>query len=449
MKIILIILCALLFKADAAAQTWRKISPESATGLKGMQAFEYGSRKFILAYNDTVLHISEDEGVTWAEKKSHLEQCVFPPYEPSRFNYHSVAPANEGILYITYEGFDCGSIDGSKMILIKTHLDSLHKDGHLMTALSVNLCHPYAHIANVKGKNNYVLYDSKIYYFENDISSLAHFSAPNSKEGGCGPDASRIFALDNRDTSTLYFSFVTYDSLWNKYDNLFKKRGGSGDWELRLTMPFENDNFSRNKIGAFRDIAFPDTDTSFIMIATNAGVHRFGKGVIDTVLKTPVNALAISPDENFVIAGGEDGKLYYTHNYGNTWVDNVSEGLASPILDVAIKSQTGVIELYALTENGIWEIALNLVSVQDFSNHHAEKLTITPNPANTSLKISFLKTESPQQLSIFNSLGQTVFKTEFSGEFTWDFKTEIPDGVYTIAVKSGSKGVAKQVVIMR
>jgi hypothetical protein len=101
------------------------------------------------------------------------------------------------------------------------------------------------------------------------------------------------------------------------------------------------------------------------------------------------------------------------------------------------------------TEDGIWANYALPVSVTEEIPYKNNELTITPNPANTSLKISFLKSELPQQLSIYNSLGQLVFKTEFSGEFVWDFKNDLPGGVYTVAAQSGGNVVAKQVMIVR
>jgi len=434
---------------------WRKISPDSVSALTSMQVITVSSgSRYIMALSDTVLIYSSDNSQTWITRPSFFMQCIFPPQvDYSKFKFHGATISDNGFLYTSSDGGDCSNPDGEITNLFEVKLSDTSRRKNLM----LNSCSfgPVNSKIFQHKKELWLLKENFIYVFDT-INSVNYYRLQAKREirgpySQCNPYNTKIFSADPRYDSTLFISFRTSEEIDGKYfykDNLYRKADEDSAWKVIATAPLHDVDY--NLSGGFHQLAFPSIDPNMIMIASEAGLLRYNQGSkhMDTVFQNPITSIAFSADARYAFAGDKDGKFYYSRNYGFSWNAYPEYSFSSAILDIYSDDFPSK-PIYALTEDGVWEIDANLpLSIND--NPLSEKeLSITPNPANTSLKISSLKAEFPQQLSIINSLGQVVFKTEFSGEFVWDFKNEIPDGMYTVAVQSRGNSIAKQVLVVK
>ncbi|MES2766656.1 MAG: T9SS type A sorting domain-containing protein [Bacteroidota bacterium] len=451
MKAAFLILCMFFLKTTADAQQWQQISPNGITGLKKMDIFTVNNDKYIVAYSDTILFTKQGENAGWKKINSVEMQCITPPTtERSKFFIHGVVIDQNGHTYIANNGRDCYQPDGSITTVIKYDLQVNNISDNVLDKNSCSFGGVTSSMAVTPQGRKYFFAERAIYYFDTlapdvTMESLPSLTPPNPDSANCGPVNTKIFRIDPRNSKDFYMTVLTTQQ--NSYtDNLFKSNGKDSTWKLIATTPI--DQLNNGFKGGFHTIAFPVFDSASIYLASDEGLWKVNvsNGEIDTLIATPIHSITTGETSTGIFAGTETGNLYYIYETGNKALVT-SDSLQKPIIDLYFDQTEN--SIYAATENAVWRLGLNVIPNVHEDTINSENLKITPNPANSSLKINFLKTELPQQLSIYNSLGQIVFKSEFSGEFVWDFKSNIPDGIYTVSVQSGEKSVIKQVVIIR
>ncbi|MES2766657.1 MAG: T9SS type A sorting domain-containing protein [Bacteroidota bacterium] len=446
MKIFLIILCAFLLKTEAEAQTWQNISPkQSDSRLRNFQVFtsEGNAHQYVVVNSDTSIYVLKD-GKSWTTSKSYNIYCFSqgtPPIYDIYYSINSIFRSNGDTVYLFYSGGGCGSIDGVAFRAERTTLEQLTKYRSDSVFSLGSYTDTYNGVYSPVTKKNYLLMGDwgnlRFGTFTSDNITWRDSIIPDTERSeydvtgfAAHPQIATIYGIIRSRESNRVFSYREGDSAWNLISLMEKKEDNMG-------RPLNN----------HYQLAF-GTHPEMLFVATSKGLWRYNDSTnqTDTLLKIPTRSIFFKENSDIAYAGTESGEIYRSNDAGETWSLFASGFSTKPVIGIYASGNDSLI---VGTEDGIWANYALPVSVAEEIPFKNAELTITPNPANTSLKISFLKTELPQQLSIYNSLGQLVFKTEFSGEFVWDFKNEIGDGVYTVVVKTKNEIITKQCIIIR
>ncbi|MES2766655.1 MAG: T9SS type A sorting domain-containing protein [Bacteroidota bacterium] len=495
MKILLITLCAFLFTIEAYAQEWKNISPKGAK-LESVKAFKdrFGNLQILATKNnfqESILYHYSGKNNRW-DSISAIIDGYCNNSVPVYYGFRDIVAIQDNMILfnmgLMYRDGCSGYTRNGRPILTKKifSIDSL-------SMISAHLSSIDTIISRFSIPPEYNLK----YYRTIGRDSLETFDAVTLEQ-----ETHRIpkdlfddeandqpfIKNDPRDKNTFYYKKLLYKPIGGTEtitEQIFKTTDNGKSWKIVYSSPEWDIN--RDEINFIWDFYLSRNSSEAILLNTDAGLFYYNERTkkLDTSLRfygSPVefkenyeyaftfsNGTAMRSTDfgrswdtvakgfalkNIVFLEGTptaygysvNGKIYRSDNTGLTW-DLFSSGLEkNSILQMYA---SGFDSLIITTSTGIWANYSFPVSVTEEIPFKNIELTITPNPANTSLKISFFNTELPQQLSIYNSLGQLVFKTEFFGEFVWDFKSDVPDGIYTVAVQSGGKSVAKQVVILR
>jgi hypothetical protein len=495
MKVLLIAVCALLVRVGVQAQEWRNISPKGAK-LESVGAFKDKSGKFhILAtrnnFQESILYHYSGNTKRWDSVAAIIDGYCNNSV-PVYFGFRDIMSVQENMILfnmgLMYRDGCSGYTRNGRPILTKkiVSIDSLTAISAHISSIDTILSrftHPPEY--NLKyyrtiGRDSLETFDVRTFEWEKHRIP----KHPFDEEINDLP----YIKNDPRDKNTFYYKKLLFKPVGSGgtiTDQIFKSTDNGKSWKVAYSSPEWDIN--TDNINFIWDFYLSRKSSDGILLNTDAGLCYYNERTkkLDLILRShgfPVEFMG-----NFEYAftfsigttlrstdGGRswdtvakgfglkkiiflegtpkaygasvDGKIYHSDDAGLTWKIFSSGFEINPILQMYA---SGLDSLVIVTSTGIWANYLLPVSFAEEKSFKNDELTITPNPANTSLKISFLKSDLPQQLAIYNFLGQIVFKTEFSGEAVWDFKNEIPDGIYTVSVQLGEKNVSKQVVIMR
>ncbi|HYF04427.1 MAG TPA: T9SS type A sorting domain-containing protein, partial [Patescibacteria group bacterium] len=415
MKILFIILCAFLLKNVAEAQTWRKISPPEADTLINFQVIKDTAHKLHLFAFEQQNMYNLKSVATWnSSSVGRAGYGIGPGIKPGtdesfqlRYNFSSVIALenNEVQLALDIKGKAGKWTPDTQHPNWRLSLDTF-KTFFPEPALS----EPYKFAAYSRKNNSYYVLSEKLRVLDNALREIITSDYPvteNAYSYGIFPN----FAVDERETGILYGIHEA---------EILKSSDNGISWSPIITIQ------DQVEPAYFSGVAFPPAKPNEMLIIADIGILRYNNAskTTDTVFRTPQNnfetnkfyfrRVVFKEDSDIAYAGTEKGEIYRSSDAGETWSLFASGFSTKPVIGIYASGNDSLI---IGTEDGVWANYALPVSVAEEIPFKNTDLTITPNPANSSVKISFLKTELPQELSIYNPLGQLIFKTEFSGEF--------------------------------
>ena len=174
---------------------------------------------------------------------------------------------------------------------------------------------------------------------------------------------------------------------------------------------------------------------------------------LDTTITT-LPRLSITASKDSICSGATatltaSGALSYTWNNGAT----TNSIIVSPLSDstyavMGVDTSKGCLNVSDTAMQLIKVTNCNTTGISQTLGLNSQ-ISVYPNPANTSLQVSFLGNIESSTLVMTDMLGNTVKKIPFTSQHLTINITDLSEGVYNIIIASNEGTVNKKVVIVR
>lgn len=197
--------------------------------------------------------------------------------------------------------------------------------------------------------------------------------------------------------------------------------------------------------------------------ATNTNGCTCVKDIVVNAAPPPGVQLSLPPticaDSSSLFTAVITGNAPFTYNWAGSFISQTDQATASltPTLPSGTTQTTENYTLLVTDANGCTTLAaaettIMLCSAIGLNNTNEQQFTISPNPNSGAFMVLMPPNAQHQTLSIYNSLGQEVFKSETNATnsaASTPYNIHLPNGIYQVVLQSNNKQYVRKMVVDR
>ena len=221
------------------------------------------------------------------------------------------------------------------------------------------------------------------------------------------------------------------------YDGVLRYSSQQGSNWQELNSPFEGVNYT----------ALRYHDNGLYLGTREHGLH-FSNDMGETwqsvdALPAGATIRRITTTDTIVAVGCEDGSIYLKYDHSNSWQQMENIPLEGPILDICIDGE----RIYASPmAGGIWYCELpTMPDCVGESNENA--LTISPNPASTTVTVSVSQPLRNAELTVYDLQGKVCYHCKMQGDRHEISIYDFPAGIYFVKIVGDNASTVRKLQI--